>query len=51
LDHCIAILNVSDEAVTVADPVTGARLVPHRQFEKMWRFSGIVLQRDSIQSI
>jgi hypothetical protein len=51
LDHCIAILNVSDEAVTVGDPVTGARLVPHRQFEKMWRFSGIVLQRDSIQSI
>ncbi|UCC98560.1 MAG: hypothetical protein JSW66_01445 [Phycisphaerales bacterium] len=51
LDHCIAILNVSDEAVTVADPVTGTRLVPHQQFEKMWRFSGIVLKRDSIQSI
>lgn len=51
LDHCIAVLNVSDDAVTVADPVTGARLVSYQQFEKMWRFSGIVLQRDSIQRI
>jgi len=51
LDHCIAILDVSDDAVTVADPVTGARLIPYRQFEKIWRFAGIVLERDSIQSI
>ena len=51
LDHCIAVLDVSDDAITVADPVTGARLVPYRQFEKMWRFAGIVLQRDPIQNI
>ena len=51
LDHCIAVLDVSDNAVTVADPVTGARLVPHRQFEKMWRFAGIVLQRAPVQNI
>jgi len=51
LDHCIAVLEVSDDAVTVADPVTGARLMPYRQFEKIWRFSGIVLQRDSTQNI
>lgn len=51
LDHCIAILDVSDDAVTVADPVTGARHIPHRQFEKIWRFAGIVLERDSTQSI
>lgn len=51
MDHCLTILNVSDDAVTVADPVTGTRLMPLGQFEKIWRFSGIVLQRDSVQSI
>ncbi len=50
-DHCLAILDVSEDAVTVADPTTGTRLMPHRQFEKIWRFSGIVLERDSVQSI
>jgi hypothetical protein len=51
LDHCIAVLDVSDNAVTVADPVTGARLMPYKQFEKIWRFCGIVLQRNSLQNI
>jgi hypothetical protein len=51
LDHCIAVLDVSDNAVTVADPVTGARLMPYKQFEKIWRFCGIVLQRNTVQSI
>jgi hypothetical protein len=51
LDHCIAVLDVSDNAVTVADPVTGARLVPYKQFEKIWRFCGIVLQRRAVQNI
>jgi len=51
LDHCIAVLKVSDDAITVADPVMGERLIPYKQFEKIWRFSGIVLHRDPIQSI
>jgi len=51
LDHCIAVLDVSDDAVTVADPVTGGRIVSYRQFEKMWRFAGIVLQRAPVQNI
>jgi hypothetical protein len=51
LDHCLTVLEVSDDAVTVADPITGTRLMPHRQFERIWRFSGIVLERDSVQSI
>jgi predicted double-glycine peptidase len=45
-DHCLTILDVSDDAVTVADPVTGVRGMPHKQFERIWRFSGIVLERD-----
>jgi len=51
MDHCLTVLDVSDDAVTIADPATGRRLMPYRQFEKIWRFSGIVLERDSVQSI
>ena len=51
MDHCLAVLEVSDDAVTVADPVTGTRLMPYKQFEKIWRFCGIVLQRNTLQSI
>jgi len=51
LDHCVAVLEVSDHAVVVADPVLGRQLLSHRQFEKMWRFTGIVLRRDTLASI
>jgi hypothetical protein len=50
-DHCLAVLRVTDNGVTVADPVTGVRLMSARQFEKIWRHSGIVLQRDPVQRI
>jgi hypothetical protein len=48
LDHCIVILDVSDDTVIIADPVMGARLMPCKQFERIWRFCGIVLQRNTI---
>ncbi len=48
LDHCLAVLEISENKVTVADPVTGARSMSHEQFEKIWRFSGIVIKRESI---
>ena len=51
LDHCLTVLKVSNNTITVADPVTGTRFMPLEQFEKIWRFSGIVLERDSVQSI
>jgi len=44
-NHCIAILNVSDNIVTFADPVLGKKSLTHAQFEKIWRFSGITLSR------
>jgi len=50
-DHCVAVLGVSDWTVSIADPVVGRRLMSHKQFEKIWRFSGIVLKRDSTQTI
>ena len=51
LDHCLAVLEVSDSTVTVADPMSGMMSIPHEQFRKIWRFSGIVLERDRSQSI
>ncbi len=51
LDHCLAVLEVSDHTVTVADPAAGTRMMSHQQFEKVWRFSGIVLERDHARSI
>lgn len=51
LDHCVAVLEVSDRMVIFADPVLGKKSMSHSQFEKVWRFSGIVLKRESTQSI
>ena len=51
IDHCLVVLEVLDHAIAVADPVTGAQLMPFEKFEKIWRFSGIVMERDSLQSI
>ncbi len=51
LNHCVTVLEVSEQMVSVADPVVGRQLMSHKQFEKIWLFSGIVLRRDSTQSI
>jgi len=50
-DHCVAVLDVSDETVTIADPATGMESLSHKQFERVWRFAGIVLERDAAQGI
>ena len=48
LDHCIAVLKVTEDTITVADPLTGARSMTREQFEKIWRYSGIVIERETI---
>lgn len=50
-DHCVAVLEVSDRLVVVADPVAGKQWMSYDQFEKIWRFTGIVLRRDGSHSI
>ncbi len=50
-DHCVAVLDVSDRTVTVADPVGGRKLLSYEQFESIWRFSGISLRRKGAQSV
>lgn len=51
VDHCITVLKVSENFITVADPMAGLRLISRDKFEKIWRFSGIVLERESTQRI
>jgi predicted double-glycine peptidase len=46
VDHCVVILDVSNNQVTVADPVLGEITMSFEQFEKNWQFSGIVLSRN-----
>ena len=50
-DHCVAIIEISDHTVTIADPVSGKQSMSYGEFEKIWRFSGITLERVSVQSI
>jgi len=50
-DHCVAVLEVSDKTICIADPIAGKELMTHKQFERIWRFSGITLKRDSTESI
>jgi hypothetical protein len=49
LDHCVAILEVGDETVTIGDPVLGRVTMSYKSFEGVWRFYGIVLKHDPTQ--
>lgn len=51
LDHCVAVLEVSDRMLVIADPVLGRQYMSYEQFERIWRFTGIVLERDTTTSI
>ena len=46
VDHCVVILDVSNDQVTVADPVLGEITMSYERFEEIWQFSGIVLSRN-----
>ncbi|HEX41099.1 MAG TPA: hypothetical protein ENN81_03470 [Phycisphaerales bacterium] len=43
-DHCVAILAVSDETVTLADPALGRISLGRQQFAAQWRHRAIVLE-------
>lgn len=43
-DHCIAVLNVDDDSVEVADPVLGICDISREEFAEKWRFSGIAIK-------
>ena len=43
-DHCVAVLGVDENTVTVADPMAGLVYIPRDSFSKLWRNCGILLQ-------
>ncbi len=44
-DHCVAVLGVNENTITVADPVAGLVYIPRDSFNHLWRNCGILLQR------
>jgi hypothetical protein len=48
-DHHVAILEVTDDEVIIGDPLEGKRSISHAEFEKIWRFSGIVLRKEEVE--
>lgn len=49
LDHCVAVLEVGDETITIADPSLGRQKMSHKEFESVWRFYGITLKNSPTQ--
>ncbi len=46
LDHCVAVIEVGDDTVTIGDPVLGKIQMSHKYFESIWRFYGIALKHN-----
>lgn len=50
-DHCVAVLEISEDTVTIADPAIGKISISRERFERIWRSSGIALKRQLMQQI
>jgi predicted double-glycine peptidase len=44
-DHCVAVLSVHENTITIADPMAGLVNMPRESFTHLWRNCGILLQR------
>lgn len=51
LDHCVAVLEVSEKAIVIGDPVMGRIRMSRDSFEKIWRFRGITLEKNTAEHI
>lgn len=47
LEHCVAVLEVSEHGVTLADPWIGIRTMSPVQFRRQWTGRALILSRDS----
>jgi predicted double-glycine peptidase len=45
VDHYVAVLELTDDTITIGDPLTGARTLTHDQFRPLWRRTALVLTR------
>jgi predicted double-glycine peptidase len=44
VDHYVTVLAINDKTVTLGDPLVGLRQLSRTDFQKMWRYRGIVLR-------
>lgn len=49
LDHYVTVLDVSDRAITVGDPLNGLTKLSPAEFAAEWRFEGVVVSRKQSQ--
>jgi len=47
LDHYVAVLEVTQDQIVVGDPMRGKISLAREEFERRWRFVGVVLRRSS----
>jgi predicted double-glycine peptidase len=47
VDHFVAVMALDDRTVVIGDPIAGRLTHSREQFERKWRFMGVVLSRDS----
>jgi len=45
VDHYVAVLSVTDSAVTIGDPLNGLETLSPQEFYEQWRYCGVVLQK------
>jgi hypothetical protein len=45
VDHYVAVLKVTDSAVTVGNPLSGLETLSREDFLEQWRFCGVVIQK------
>ncbi len=45
VDHYVAVLEVTDDTITLGDPLTGSRTLSHDKFRAIWRRLALVLTR------
>jgi predicted double-glycine peptidase len=46
LDHCVAVIEVTDKTVTIGDPISGKVQMSYKEFQSVWRFYGITLKHN-----
>ena len=50
-DHCVAVIDITDKEVVIADPAEGLLRMPTAEFLRYWRNCGIILRRAVTTSI
>ncbi len=45
VDHYVTVLAVNEKTLTLGDPLIGFRKLSHKEFQRVWRYRGIILRK------